>query len=271
LDFILSTDSDLRLVLYQSMSSGPTGGSCFTPNGGELRKSRTTFLYPVTRRIPNSQYLALPCSSVALALLEAPHSRSAAQFWETVRVEELDAEGQVVLVLSSERDSVCVTHLLVWRLERFWLHVLKLRDISDAIKVESHFKVEDSTDDEGASRGQGAPLFAPNGLMASMTGKMSEDMLEHCGQGTPLFSPGGLISSFPGKMSDDKLFGNKKRGCEEFEDSANPCCSPNLSVRDKKGSKQLVIPNKYYYVTNTETLVGGPDNANLAALLAPIR
>lgn len=99
---------------------------------------------------------------------------------------------------------------------------------------------------------------------------MAEDMVvDHCGQSTPLFKPGGIMAS----MVDDRLHGNKKRGCEEFEDTANPCGSPNLSVGEKKVSKPLVLSNKFYFVTNSETGVVGPDrhSANLAALLAPIR
>jgi hypothetical protein len=107
------------------------GGCCFTPSGGELRKSRTMFLCRVNRRIPKSNYLTLPCSSIALALLETPHSRSVAHFWETVGNEEADEEGVLVLALSSERDAKSITHLLVWRLERFWLHVLKVENVKD--------------------------------------------------------------------------------------------------------------------------------------------
>lgn len=100
------------------------------------------------------QLLALPCTSVTVALLEVPQSRSAAHFWEVLRIEDPDTEGPVVLALSSERDSLAVTHLLVWRLERLWLHALKLRDASEAMKGEPYFKVEEPADDKGSTRCQ---------------------------------------------------------------------------------------------------------------------
>lgn len=68
-----------------------------------------------------------------------------------MRVEEVDVEEHAVLAFSSERDFV--THLLVWRLERLWLHVLKLGDISDAMKGESHFQVEETMEEKGSTRG----------------------------------------------------------------------------------------------------------------------
>jgi hypothetical protein len=110
--------------------------------------------------------------------------------------------------------------------------------------------------------------------MASMTGKIGDDMVVvHHGQGTPLFSPDSLMASIPGKISDDKQFGSKKRGCEEVEEFSNSCCGPNLSAREKKGSKQLERPNRCYPLPNSENLNGVPDrpSANLAALWAPIR
>ncbi|CAM6092410.1 unnamed protein product [Calypogeia fissa] len=272
LELNLPSDTDLRLVLYESSTCALTGGCCFTPNGGELRKSRTFFLYRVNRRMPKPQLLALPYTSVALALLEVPHSRSAAHFWETMRLEDADSEGSSVLALSSERDSMSVTHLLVWRLDRFWLRVLKLRDASEATKGESYFNFEEPVDNKGATRSQGAPLFSPDSLIATIAGKMTDDTIDRCGQGTPLFSRDGLVASMPGKLSDEKPFINKKRGCEDVEDSGNPCCGPNHATRERKGSKQLDRPNRCI-PPNSETLTGGPDkhSAGLAALLAPIR
>lgn len=120
---------------------------------------------------------------------------------------------------------------------------------------------------------QGVPLFSPDSLMASMAGKMRGDTIDCCGRGTPLFPRDGLMASMPGKLSDEKLFVNRKRGCEEVEDSANLCCGPNLALREKKGSKQLERPNRCITPANSETVIGVPDkySASLAALLAPIR
>ncbi|KAG6543987.1 hypothetical protein Mapa_014611 [Marchantia paleacea] len=259
LKHIIPSERDLRLVICQT-PPGINTGSCFTPTGGELRKSRTISLHRVKSPMPNLQLLGLPCSSVIPALLEFPLSSPAAQIWEKVKVEDVDGDGNVVLALSSDKDSRWITHLLVWQgSERFSLHALQFRAVRDAHNLEAligqrflGLGADESTDEKGVPRTQ-TVLLAQN---------IMEIGTANCHVEAP--------------VTGHKPIFSKKRGLEEVEEPLNGTLVPAPPARERKANnscKQADRSTRCTSLTSSESVIGGPErhSATLVSLLAPIR